>query len=175
VTTAMKCDRNPGSRVSQFPVDNGETPWPDEDVELGLRLCHALVAALAHDLKNTLAGLILRCDTLTLLEPRLGASGDDQASVLFGTVLEQIDTLVSRSVHIVDDLLDISRLEAGHTLPLAATEVDLVALVQQVLQSALTSRRPLSPAAAEAPVESGRRLELALGAGRLAPAEGPTR
>jgi signal transduction histidine kinase len=109
------------------------------DVELRPRASQALFATIAHDLKNTLAGLILWCDTLELLKPRLAAGGDDQATALFRTILEQINTSVTRSVHVVDDLLDIGRLDAGHTLGLAAVELDLVALVEEVLQS-----RPLA-------------------------------
>jgi signal transduction histidine kinase len=135
VTTAIDCDCEADSRVLQFPASDGETPWPDDDVELGGRPWQSLVAAVAHDLRNGLAGLMLWCDTLALLAPRLSAAGDEQAMALYRTVLEQINTLACRSVRVVDDLLDISRLEAGHSLPLVSGEVELVSLVQDVLRS----------------------------------------
>jgi hypothetical protein len=72
---------------------------------------------------------------VALLAQRLETADDDQATALYRTVLEQINTLVCRSVHIVDDLLDIGRLEAGHSLPLAGSDVELVSLVRDVLQS----------------------------------------
>ena len=72
-----------------------------------------------------MAGLILWCDALELIEPRMAAGGDDQAKALFRTVLEQVNALICLSVYVIDDMLDISRLEAGHELPLATAEVDL--------------------------------------------------
>jgi signal transduction histidine kinase len=135
MTTLMNCDRNAGGRVSQFPLAGGDEPWLDEDLDLGPRVCQALFAAVVHDLKNSLTGVILWCDALGLLRPRLATSNDDQASALLSTVLEQINVLVSRSLHVIDDLLDITRVGAGHTLPIAAGEVDLVALVHEILES----------------------------------------
>jgi signal transduction histidine kinase len=109
--------------------------WPDEDSEHKLRPFRAFFAAFAHDLKNPLTGLGLWADMLQLLEPRLAAAGGDQDVALFHTALEQINALVRRSECVVDDLLEISRLEAGHSLQLATAEVDLVALVKGVLRA----------------------------------------
>ena len=111
------------------------------DLELNLRVCEPLCAGAAHDLKNALTGLMLWCDTLQTLKPRLAAGAHDQTSALYRTVLEQINTLAGRSLHIVDDLLDLSRLEAGYSLPLAAVKTDLVKLVGQVVQSQPASVR----------------------------------
>jgi hypothetical protein len=129
VTTATDCDCDEIGRVLHSPAAYGE------DAELRLRLSQSLFAAVAHDLRNTLTGLILWCDTLGLLAPRLAAASKEQDMALYRTVLEQINTLVCRSVHVVDNLLDMSRLQAGQGLPLAGGEVDLVGLAQDVLQS----------------------------------------
>jgi signal transduction histidine kinase len=91
-------------------------------------------AAATHDLKTPLSSLTLWMDVLQILKPRLQAGGDAQAIVLLDQALEQMQTLVQRSLNLIEDALDGSRLEAGSQLPFMPGEVDLVALVRQVLQ-----------------------------------------
>jgi signal transduction histidine kinase len=105
--------------------------------------CQAFVAAAAHDLKTPLTSLTLWLDTLQVLKPRLGAGNDTQAVALLNQALEQMHTLVERSLHLVDQVLDVTRLEAGRPLPFAPGEVELVALARQVLQGRPQDRERL--------------------------------
>jgi signal transduction histidine kinase len=93
----------------------------------------AFFASAIHDLKAPLTGIALWVDTLEVLEPRLTASGGPETLALLDQALEQMQTLVSRSIHLVDDVMDILRLQAGRPSPFTPGEVDLVALVREAL------------------------------------------
>ena len=94
----------------------------------------AFFAAATHDLKAPLTSLRLWIDSLEVLKPRLAAAADAQTVALLDQALDQMHTLVRRSVHLVDDILDATRREAGQPLPFAPSEVDLVTLVRQTLE-----------------------------------------
>jgi signal transduction histidine kinase len=94
----------------------------------------AFFVAATHDLKSPLSSLTLWLDTLEILRPRLARGTDAQTAALLDDVIEQMQTLLRRSVHMVDDVLDVVRLQAGRPLPFSPGEVDLVALARRALQ-----------------------------------------
>ncbi len=70
----------------------------------------ALLRAVSHDLRTPLTGI--RTSVGALRTPTLTLSADDRAELL-----ETIDVEASRLARIVDDLLDLSRLEVGSAAP----------------------------------------------------------
>lgn len=74
------------------------------------RLKNALLGAVTHDLRTPLA--TIRVATESLLEPDV--TWDDEQRHYF---LETIDTSAQRLSHMVTNLLDLSRLEAGVAVP----------------------------------------------------------
>lgn len=95
----------------------------------------AFFVAATHDLKSPLSSLVLWMDTLEVLKPRLARGSDTEAAALLDDVLEQMEALLRRSVNMVDDVLDMVRLQAGRPLPFSPDEVDLVALTQRALRA----------------------------------------
>jgi signal transduction histidine kinase len=73
-------------------------------------------------------------DTAALLNLRLaGHQWRHPDRTAAGQALTHMQSLVRRSVHLVGDLFDMVRADAGHRLPFAPVEVDLVALVRQAV------------------------------------------
>jgi signal transduction histidine kinase/DNA-binding NarL/FixJ family response regulator len=111
-------------------VDNARL---HRELEEAMRTREAFFAAVTHDLRNPLSSMTLWVDTLALTSQRV-AAGTQAASVMRRAV-ERLQDLVSRSVSLVDEVLDVSRLEAGRPLSLARTEVDLVALARLAVEA----------------------------------------
>ncbi|HEX6511756.1 MAG TPA: GAF domain-containing protein [Chloroflexota bacterium] len=88
------------------------------------------LAAAAHDLKTPLTSIT---GLVQLLERQLGRLELPQSGRLPAT-LGGIQTSVRKMAALIDELLDISRLESMGTLSLARREVDLVALARSVVQ-----------------------------------------
>jgi PAS domain S-box-containing protein len=84
---------------------------------------HESVAVLAHELRNPLAALTASVDQL-----RSVASAGQQNSPVLATIERQIERLRL----IVDDVLEVSRLERGKPR-LRASTIDLAAVVREVL------------------------------------------
>jgi hypothetical protein len=74
-----------------------------------------------------------RPTTLEVLKPCLAQSSDAQAAALLDDVVKQMQTLRHRSLHMVDDVQDVVRLQAGRPLPYSPCEVDLVELTRRAL------------------------------------------
>lgn len=85
----------------------------------------ALLAAVSHDLRTPLAGIKAASSALRSTELRLT---DDDRDELIETVDESADRLTG----LVDNLLDMSRLQAGAVTPVIAP-ADLVSAVHQAL------------------------------------------
>jgi signal transduction histidine kinase len=111
-------------------VDNARS---HRELEEAMRAREAFFAAVTHDLRNPLSSMTLWIDSLALTSQAV-ASGTQAASVM-GRAIERLQDLVSRSVSLVDEVLDVSRLEAGRALVLAPTEVDLVVLATLALEA----------------------------------------
>jgi signal transduction histidine kinase len=118
-----------GGRLHANAVD-----FPRRETRAGDALRRQVfIAAATHDLKTPLCSLTLWIDALQVLKPRLESRGDAQAFGLFDQALEQMQTLVQRSVDLVEQVLDVTRLQYEDALPFALSEVDIVALTRQVL------------------------------------------
>jgi len=87
------------------------------------------LAAVSHDLKNPLAGIQGRAQLLRLRSLR---SGGPDASRLH-TGLVEIERGTARMTTMVDELLDLTRMQMGRPLDLKREAGDLVALVTRVV------------------------------------------
>ncbi len=108
------------------------------ELEAGNRIRTALLAAVSHDLRTPLAGIKAAAGTLRLAEARL--SGADRCELIAG-----IESSVDRLAGIVDDLLDMSRLQTGALEPVF-TSVDLAGLVARVVRDLEAESRVRLPA-----------------------------
>jgi two-component system phosphate regulon sensor histidine kinase PhoR len=112
------------------------------------RLKDEFISIAAHELRTPLA--ILKGFAQTLLVQTARQHGPELAEWQ-REALGGIDQATGRMVELVDDLLDVSRLQAGH-FPLHPVPTDLVALVQRVvtrLQSTSERHRLLTQASEE--------------------------
>jgi signal transduction histidine kinase len=107
-----------------------------------LRTRDEFLASASHDLKNPLASIKA---TAQLLRRRLErAEPLDVERLRDG--LQRIDGIVTRAGGLVDELLDLTRLQMGRPLDLEHTPTDLVGLVREVIaeQEHNTDRHTLS-------------------------------
>jgi signal transduction histidine kinase len=118
-----------GVRLHAKAVDS---PRPETRTGDALRR-QAFMAAATHDLRTPLTSLALWVDALQVLKPRLESRGDAQAFGLLDQALEQMQTLVQRSVDLVEHVLDVTTLHCEDALPFPRRDVDIVALTRQVL------------------------------------------
>jgi signal transduction histidine kinase len=100
------------------PLRQG-TAHLDAELDEALRARLAFFATATHDLRTPLTSLTLWMNTAALLNLRLAGSGDTQTVQLLDQALTHMQSLVRRSVHLVGDLLDMVRADAGHRLPFA--------------------------------------------------------
>jgi PAS domain S-box-containing protein len=132
------------SIVSKFPIPgpDGRTKWvggiaidisdrirAEEALQEADRRKDEFLATLAHELRNPLAPLRNSLEILELLPDNADAVVEARA-----VMRRQVDYMV----HLIDDLLDVSRISRG-TLELRKEVVDL----GRVLQSAVETSRPL--------------------------------
>jgi len=85
------------------------------------------LATLAHELRNPLAPLRTGLDLI-----RLGASGAQPN----GKVLDMMDRQLRQMVHLIDDLMDLSRINSGKIV-LKTACVDLRTIVENAVETAL--------------------------------------
>lgn len=96
--------------------------------EQAIRARDDLVSEISHDLKNPLGAVK---GYAQLLRRRIPSSGTcDAARTLEG--LEKIDATASKMTAVIDELLDLVRLELGESLDLDRQPVDLVTLAGRV-------------------------------------------
>jgi PAS domain S-box-containing protein len=93
-----------------------------------VRVRDSLLATISHDLKTPLVSIKGLTQYLQRSLDRQGRADDRLTRTLAG-----IDQAVSRMTTMLDELVDISLLQAGHTVPLAREPVDLVALARAVV------------------------------------------
>jgi signal transduction histidine kinase len=96
-----------------------------------LRAREAFLTALAHDLKTPLTASM---GYAQLLRREATKSGRGKAVRRLGDWAAVVARNAERAVALVDELLDIARLEAGHALDLECRPVDLVALARRVAE-----------------------------------------
>ena len=111
-------------------VDNARL---HHDLEEALRAREAFFAAITHDLRNPLSSMTLWIDTLALASEGL-ASRAQNAAVL-NRAVERLQDLVSRSITLVDEVMDIARLDAGRPVALARSDTDLFELCRAAMEA----------------------------------------
>jgi nitrogen-specific signal transduction histidine kinase len=97
-----------------------------------VRTQDALLTAVAHDLKNSLAAVTMRADLLQeqLHDDSRAAGVEGSTSVREG--LARIQATSSNMARLLDELLGLARMQAGHRLDLVREPIDLVALARRV-------------------------------------------
>jgi signal transduction histidine kinase len=106
----------------------------------------AFLATVSHDLRNPLALIAAQAQLLRRVSDR---DGGPNASRL-GLGLGRIETTVARMTAMLDELVDVARLELGHQLELQRDSMDLVGLVRRkVAEYEQTTSRHLIRVAAE--------------------------
>jgi two-component system sensor histidine kinase KdpD len=96
-----------------------------QQLEAGNRTRTALLAAVSHDLRTPLAGLRSAAETLRVHDTRLDGAERQE-------LLAAMESSIARLTAMVSDLLDMSRLQTGAVLPIAA-EVPLDEVVRRAL------------------------------------------
>lgn len=88
----------------------------------------SFLATISHDLKNPLQSITLRAQLLHLQHAQ---TSPDRSHVR--TELAAIDKAADRMTRMIDDLLDLARLQEGEELALSPAPTDLVELTRQVI------------------------------------------
>lgn len=138
-------------------IDNARLYWQAQEA---IQARDAFFAAASHDLRNPLAAIKMIAQTM-VYQTRKGTpvrleQWEREASL--------IDQAVNRADALVEQLLDVARLQAGRTLELHKRPTDLVALARQMAdeQQRLTARHQITVLAAperQIGVWDSRRLE----------------
>ncbi|MBV8087232.1 MAG: response regulator [Chloroflexi bacterium] len=100
------------------------------EAEAALQARDAFISAIAHDLKNPLTVIKGQADRIgrrLLAQQPLPTDSLEAAA-------QQISTTALQMHSMIDELLDVARLEAGHALDLRLEPTDLVSLVSTVLE-----------------------------------------
>lgn len=97
--------------------------------EEAARIRDEFLTSVAHDLKNPLGTIK---GYAQLLERR-AAKADSPTAAKLGEGLTKIDTMATRAIDQIDELLDLARLQADQPLPLDLHPTDLVALVNRAV------------------------------------------
>jgi PAS domain S-box-containing protein len=98
------------------------------DLQQVLRTRDEFLASASHDLQNPLASIKA---TAQVLHRRLERPDFDTAQVREG--LDRVDAIASRASSLVEELLDLARMQMGRPLDLERDEADLVPLARSVL------------------------------------------
>lgn len=100
------------------------------DLRQALRTRDEFLASASHDLKNPLASIKAGAQ---LLQRRLDHGGEIEPIAL-KQGLQRLDAIASRAAGLVDELLDLARMQMGSPLELDRRKSDLLALVRDVAQ-----------------------------------------
>jgi PAS domain S-box-containing protein len=111
-----------------FAIDNARLY---DDAKRAIQLRDEFLSIASHELKTPLAPLMLQMQSVVKLvqERRLTAYPPELLQRLFDRAVHQVDRLV----HLVEDLLDVSKLTSGR-LDLQLEEADLVTLVRDAVE-----------------------------------------
>jgi two-component sensor histidine kinase len=131
-TTALESRRADGAADLRLAADKAR-------LEETVRTQNALLTAAAHDLKNSLAAIRVRADLLLgQLDDDNQAPGEEE-SLSFRNGLARILATSAHMARLLDELLGLARMQAGHPLELLREPMDLVALAQRVVGEYLES------------------------------------
>jgi PAS domain S-box-containing protein len=98
------------------------------DLQNALRVRDEFLSAASHDLKNPLATIKA---TAQLLLRRLDTPGEVNTERLRDG-LHRVDAIATRAARLVEELLDLSRVQMGQPLELERQPTDLIALAREV-------------------------------------------
>jgi signal transduction histidine kinase len=101
-----------------------------QQAQRAVSLRDEFLAAASHDLKNPLAAIKGIAQLLRRRARRMSAP-EAQG---FADGLQRIDSTITRMTHLIDTLLDITRVQMGQPLPLDRRPLDLVALARQAAE-----------------------------------------
>ncbi|MDX1688454.1 MAG: ATP-binding protein [Candidatus Promineifilaceae bacterium] len=91
-----------------------------------------LIRAMVHDLRNPLSGMLTALRTIEWLDKQ----GQAPLTAIQRRSVERTSESAERMVHLVDNILDVSRLESGQ-MPLAPAAIAVDDLVEKVVDSQL--------------------------------------
>lgn len=97
------------------------------EAEAAVQIRDAYLSSISHDLRAPLTTI----KGMAQLSLRRARRLDQADAAQVAAALERIDGAANRMIGMIDELLDLARLEAGRPVDLARQPVDLVALVRQ--------------------------------------------
>jgi signal transduction histidine kinase len=105
------------ARRGSLAIDNARLY---EESQQALRAREEVLAIVSHDLRNPLNSITL---AVSLMKPAMTGEEREQ--------MEAIDVSAQRMRRLIDDLLDVTRLEGGKRLPIEPAPVDVKALLSE--------------------------------------------
>lgn len=129
------------ARIGSLAIDNARLYFESQQA---VRAREEVLAIVSHDLRNPLNAVNLAA---SLMKTSGTLSGEDQEQ------LEIIDLSVQRMRRLIEDLLDVTRLEGGKRLPIEPAPVDVEPLLRETYElfkvqatpSSITLRYESSP------------------------------
>jgi PAS domain S-box-containing protein len=112
------------------------------DLQQALRTRDEFLASASHDLKNPLASIKATAQLMQRRIDRTGAQEIDRVR----QGLQRLDAIATRAAELVEELLDLARMQMGRPLDLDRGPTDLVALARDAVteQQQTTERHQLS-------------------------------
>ena len=107
------------ARRGSLAIDNARLY---EESQQALRAREEVLAIVSHDLRNPLNATTL---AVSLLQSSDSIAGEDREQI------EAIDVSAQRMRRLIDDLLDVTRLEGGKRLPIEPAAIDVEALFSE--------------------------------------------
>jgi signal transduction histidine kinase/cell division protein FtsB len=108
------------ARRGSLAIDNARLY---EESQQALRAREEVLAIVSHDLRNPLSSITLAVSLL-----KTSVAGEEREQ------LEAIDVAAQRMRRLIDDLLDVTRLEGGKRLPIEPAAVDVESLVTETYE-----------------------------------------
>ena len=130
VSRARRVRSAEGERWFGTATDIHEQKEAEANLRVAISIRDQVVSVVAHDLRNPLS--VVRT-SLPLLSHALKQVNEAASPERGEPLLERLDRQVTKMERILDELLDVARLQAGQPLVLHRQPCDLVALVREVV------------------------------------------
>jgi signal transduction histidine kinase len=139
------------ARRSALAVENARL---HHELQEAVRLRDEVLAATSHDLRSPLSGIQLQAKVLRRQLGDVPGTADPALHARLVRGLDEIDTVVTRSLGLIQELLDAACLQAGRHLPLERRPTDLADLARRVVadHQARTEFHTIELQPADAPV-----------------------